>query len=272
MTDSGRHPTGSTSIGWAQRLRRDSHLVRLLAPRELRIRYRQSSVNILWAFITPVAVLLVYGLVLTQTFGVTTSCAPYLVSAWAGLVVWTFFASSVGSAVNSMVQSADLMQKLYFPREALPMSAVAAATLELLVGLVALVVITLIAGVPIGWNALWSVVPLLLVLIWTTAVSILVAVLAAFTRDVVHGVSLLLRVGFFATTVMYEAEQVPPAMAWSVELNPLSVAITELRNSLFCDLGPSWRLLGIHLVVAVLLLVGSLLYSRSVETRIVDVV
>jgi lipopolysaccharide transport system permease protein len=259
-------------VGLLERGIRTLRLVRVLAPRELRVRYRQSVLSVSWVLLAPVVILAVYGIILTQSFGVRSTCAPYLVTAWTGLVIWTFFATAVGGAVTSLLQSADLISKLYFPREALPLASVGAASVELVVGMVTVVGLAVVQGVAPGRWAPFALVPLVMLTIWTCAISIVVGVLAAFTRDIVHGVMLALRVGFFATAVMYEVQQLPGPFAWTARLNPVSVAITEVRNTLLCNTAPSWRLLSAHLVVASIALVAAVAYVRSVESRIVDVV
>lgn len=264
--------TGRMDKGLKRRATRTARLVRVLVPREVRLRYRQSSLNVAWALLSPVAILAVYGVVLTQGFGVGSTCAPYLVTAWTGLVLWTFFASSVGGSVWSLLQSADLISKLYFPREALPLGVVGASLVDLAVGLLTVVALAVVQGSSPGIMALYAVLPVLSLVLWTAAISIFVAVLAAFARDVTHAVNLLLRVGFFATAVMFEASFLPTALAWTAKVNPVTVAITELRNVLLCNTSPSFRLLGLHLLGGALALAAAVAYTRSVESRIVDAV
>jgi ABC-2 type transport system permease protein/lipopolysaccharide transport system permease protein len=256
-----------------QRGQRTLRLVRVLAPRELRIRYRQSFLNLFWAILSPVAIMAVYGVVLSQSFNVTGKCSSYLTSAWAGLVVWTFFASAVGLGAGALVQSSDLIAKLYFPREALPLAAVGAALVELVIGAVILFALAVVHdGIVPGFAALTSVLPLLAIMIWVSAISIVLAALAAFTRDVIHGVSLFLRVGFFASAVMYEVTDLPSALAWTADVNPVTMAANNLRESVLCGNVVSLPVVGIHLVVATAALVGALVYMRSVEARVVDVI
>src|SRR5687768_8544554 len=94
------------------RARRTWALLRILAPREFRTRYRQSVLDIAWSLISPVVILVVYGIILTRSFGVDGACSPYLSSAWTGLVIWTFFATAVGTATWSLLSSADLLAKV----------------------------------------------------------------------------------------------------------------------------------------------------------------
>lgn len=126
------------------RCHRTLQLVRVLAPRELRVRYRQSLLDLVWALISPIVILIVYGLVLTQSFGVNGTCGPYLSSAWIGLVLWTFFGTALGSSVTSLISASDMVTKLYFPRETLPLAMVGSALADLGIGLGTIAVVLLV--------------------------------------------------------------------------------------------------------------------------------
>ena len=244
----------------------------MLAPRELRVRYRQSFLDVTWALISPIVILVVYGLVLTQSFGVEGTCGPYLSSAWVGLVLWTFFATALGTAVFSLIASSDMVTKVYFPREALPLSMVGSALADLGIGLITVVIVMVVQGVHVGWPIVSAVLPIAVVVVWTSAVSVIAGVLAAFVRDVIHVVQLALRVGFFATPVMYETNFLPQQLAWTATVNPLAVGITGLREAALCSTWPDFPLLLIHLVTGSLLLLAGIVYTWSVESRITDVV
>ena len=254
------------------RCRRTVQLVAVLAPRELRVRYRQSVLDILWALISPIVILIVYGLVLTQSFDVEGTCGPYLSSAWTGLVIWTFFATALGTAVYSLIASSDMITKVYFPREALPLAMVGSATADLAIGMVTVLVVLLVQGVRPGLSAVTAVLPLLVAVIWTAAASVLAGVLAAFVRDTVHLVQLALRVGFFATPVMYEANFLPSQLQWTASVNPLAVSITGLREALLCNTVPDIPLQVAQIGAGALVLAGAVMYTWSVESRITDVV
>jgi len=111
-----------------------------------------------------------------------------------------------------------------------------------------------------------------MIVVWVAAMSVFGGVVAAFVRDVPHAVQLLLRVGFFATPVMYDESFIPPALRWTASLNPVAVAIDGLRDTLLCGRMPDMPLQLTHLVLAATLLVGAQLYTKSVEARIADVV
>lgn len=113
---------------------------------------------------------------------------------------------------------------------------------------------------------------MLVVVVWTAALSVWAGVMAAFVRDVVHLVQLALRVGFFATPVMYEATFLPEQLAWTANVNPLAVGITGLRQSLLCNTWPGVELQSLQFVAGGVVLFGGILYTSSVESRIADVV
>ena len=214
----------------------------------------------------------VYGLILTQSFGVITTCAPYLVTALVGMVVWNFFSGALSGAVGSLVQSTDLITKLYFPRESLPMAAVTAVMPDLIIGALIVIPVALIQGVHLRPIALLAVVPAAMIVLWAAALGIVLGVLAAFYRDTIYGVSLALRLGFFASPVVYEAAQIPEPFQWTVRLNPVAVAITEIRNVVLCGTGLSPRLLTAHLAASVIALIAAVSMTRAVESRVADII
>jgi lipopolysaccharide transport system permease protein len=264
--------TASALSAIVDRSRQTFRLVVVLAPRELRVRYRQSVLDIAWALISPIAVLVVYGLVLTDSFGVHGTCGPYLSSAWTGVALWTFFATALGSSVYSLIASAGLVTKVYFPREAVPLASVGSALADLGIGVLTVFIVLLVQRVSLGLPAVAFVLPVLVLVVWTAAVSVFAAVIAAFVRDIPHLVQVALRVGFFGTPVMYEAGFLPSQLAWTAKVNPVAVAITGVREALLCSTWPDFPLLAIHLLTGLALLLGAVLYTRSVESRITDVV
>jgi lipopolysaccharide transport system permease protein len=121
---------------------------------------------------------------------------------------------------------------------------------------------------PIAFTALLA---LLVLAVWTASISIFASVLSVFLRDVTQAVQLFLRVGFFATPVMYEPSLLPAPLAWTASVNPLAVAIAGVRDPVLCGTAPAWGPLLAQLAVGSLLLFAAVLYVRSVESRMADV-
>jgi ABC-type polysaccharide/polyol phosphate export permease len=214
----------------------------------------------------------VYGVVLTQSFDVDGNGIPYLSMAWSGLVLWTFFSGALGSSAVSLIYSADLITKVYFPKEAIPLSMVGASMVDLGIGLLTVVIIMPIQGLIPTWTAIFGLLPLLVLISWAAALSVFVAVLAAFIRDVPHAVQLIIRVGFFITPVMYDAESLPPSLRWTAVASPVAASIDGFREAVLRGNVPDLPVLLAHLVVGVSLFVASVSYTRAVEARLTDVV
>ena len=244
----------------------------VLVTREIRTRYRSSLLDLAWSAITPIVLLLVYGVILTQSFHVTSAASPYLSSAWAGLVLWTAFGSAVGGGVSSLIASSDLITKVYLPLEAMPLAYVGASLLDLGVGMTSLIVIALVQGVHLGPMSIVAVVPVVVLLVWSAVVAMFSAILAVFVRDTIHVVHLVLRVGFFATPVMYETSFLPRSLAWTAKVNPVSAAIIGLRDTLLRSVSPDWFVLVAQLLVGLFGFMLAVRYIRAVESRAVDVV
>jgi ABC-type polysaccharide/polyol phosphate export permease len=154
----------------------------------------------------------------------------------------------------------------------MPLSHVGLAMIDLIVGAVTFVPLALLQGVRFTPNALWVVLPLAVLIVWSAVFAMLASVIAVFVRDTIHLVNLILRVGFFATPVMYESTLLPPGFAWTAKANPIAAAIDGCRASLLCGDPPALRLMSFHLGVGCLLFAAMVLYTRSVESRVVDVV
>lgn len=253
------------------RSRRTWALLLTLTPREFRVRYRESYLDVAWAIITPLVLLAVYGVILTQALGVEGGCAPYLITAWIGLVLWTFFSSAVQSASTSLLRSSDLMAKVYFPREALPLADVGVTIIDLALGLGTVVVLGALQGVRPSVTAV-AVLPALVVLVlWTAALAVITAAATVFVRDIAHGVALVLRAGFFASPVMYDVSTLPEWLRWTASVNPVAVVITAVRDAVLCGRWPDLILLVVQGAAGGALLLVAVFYVRRVEARMVDV-
>lgn len=259
----------ATRVG---RARRVWSLLPLWSRREVRVQYRQSALDLGWSLITPVLTLVGYGIVLTRAFGVDGDGVPYLTFAWSGVVLWTFISGALTRGSLALVAAADLVRKAPFPREVVPIAAVVASCLDLGVGLLALVVLMVVQHVSLSITAVAAVPVALSMVIWVTAMAIILATATAFVRDVAHGLAVILRIGIFVTPVMYPVSQVPQQYRWALAVNPAAVSISSFRECVLRGNWPPWGLLGVHTVAAVALLGIALWYSKRVEGRLADVI
>lgn len=262
--------TGRLELGWAE-LWRARELVLLLAWRDVRVRYRQTLLGVLWAVLQPALLLAVFWAVVGR-LQQADSPVPYAVFALAGLVPWTFFASAVSSAAGSVVASERLVTRVYFPRMAIPWGAVAAALVDLVCAVPFLAVVC-------GWHGTWPgvwawAVPLAIAGILAAALgagTLLAAANVAY-RDVRYALPFLMQIWMLATPAIYLPQAAEPGgFAWWWGLNPMQGLVIAFRGALV-GLPVSWPTVGASLVAAALLLAGGCLYFRRVEDAFADVI
>jgi len=243
---------------------RARQIVRTITERNLRVRYKQSVLGFAWALLTPVGLLVVLTFVFGRVAGVDTGGIPYPLFAYIGLLPWAFFASAIATGGSSIVSDKALLNKSQFPREVFPLSAVAVAGVDAGMALVPLVVLFLVEQqAPAATTAL-AIVPLLVLIVFTTGMALALASIIVYLRDVRVVLPLLLQIGLFATPVAYGLELIPgwARLAYCF-LNPVAPVIDSFRRTVLLGQAPQWDYLGAGAVTAtVVLVVGYALFKR----------
>ena len=202
-----------------------------LAKRDIRIRYKQAAMGFAWAILMPIVV--VGAGVLVRYAMATISHTTLNLSSIAGLAVkslpWSFFVGSLGFSVASLTGNANLVSKIYFPREVLPLSVTLAQGFDTLIGSMVVTVMVAALGVTPSWQLLW--VPVLVVLLFcvTMAVGLFVSCANLFFRDVKYIVQVMVTFGIFFTPVLFEPTMFGPVGAPLMMLNPLAPLIEGFR-------------------------------------------
>jgi lipopolysaccharide transport system permease protein len=252
---------------WAHR-----ELLYFLIWRDLKVRYRQTFFGAAWAVLQPVLLMIVFTLLLGRVVGIAPAGVSYPVFVLAALVPWTFFASSVTGASSSLVNAANLVQKVYFPRLLLPLGAIGAYLLDLTIAMVVLLLTTFLVGMPLTITILWLVPLAVVASIGALALGVWLAAIDVRYRDVGHAVPFLIQLLLFATPVFYSPDLVPSSIRGLYDLNPMVGVIDGFR----------WAVLGFgeapvaslltSVAVSSIVLLGGLAYFRRVELTFADVI
>jgi lipopolysaccharide transport system permease protein len=239
-------------------------LLWLWTGREVRVRYKQSALGAAWAVIQPLALTVVFTLVFSRLMQVDTGGVPYPVFAYAALVPWTFFATSLAFAIPSLVNNLNLVGKIYFPREILPLANIGAALLDFGIAGVVFAGMLLLYQIPLTLTVLW-VLPLLAIqLILTAGVTLLGAAVIVFFRDVRFIIPLLTQVWMYASPVIYPVTLIPARWQTLYFLNPMAGIIAGYRSALVLGETPNLPALGLATLVSVgLLVIGYVTFKRS---------
>ena len=250
---------------------RSRELVRTLAEREIRARYKQAILGFSWAVITPLVLMVVFTVFVRRVARVDTGDAPYALFTYLGLLPWTFFSSSVNTGGQSLVTNSSLLNKIYCPREVFPVASVIVAGIDSTISTAILGVLFAIFTFAPKITSLWVPVLLVVQVAFTVGVTLVISGVLIYLRDLRQALPLLLQFGLFATPVAWGIDVVPER--WQVPyaiLNPLAPVIDGYRRTVLFGQPPQWELLGpAALSAAALLGFGYLLFKR-LETGFAD--
>jgi lipopolysaccharide transport system permease protein len=239
-------------------------LLGFLVLRDVRIRYSQSVLGVGWALMQPFFQMIVFTVVFGRLAHIDSEGVPYAIFSYTALVPWTFFATSLTFGIASLVNNMNLVTKIYFPREILPLASIGAAFVDFLVSAAILAGMLLIYGLAPGWISLW-VVPLLgLQVALTIAVVLLGSAVLVFFRDVRFVVPLLIQVWMYATPIIYPVSLVPERFRTLYFLNPMAGIIDGYRRVLLTGEPPQLDALAAGAVVTLALLaIGSVFFKHA---------
>lgn len=243
-------------------------LIRSLVSRELKARYRGSVLGFFWSFINPLLLLVTYGLVFTYMLPVRRppGMEPYLLFFACGILPWTWFQSSLAEAAGVLIAGGNLIKKVLFPAEVLPVVTVCTNLVQMLLALPVLAAFLLFHG-RLGPAAALVVLPILVELVFVLGLALVVSALTVHFRDIQSILGHLLHVWFFATPVLYSYGDLGPRMRGLLRFNPMTHIVVSYQQTLFEGRFDHWRGLGAAAVVAVLTFaLGAWLFDRLRDT------
>lgn len=253
-------------------------LLYFLVWRDVKVRYKQTALGAAWAILQPLATAAVFTLFFGRLAGIEGDGIPYPLFAYAGLLVWTLFAQGLTQAAGSLVGSANLITKVYFPRLVVPLAAVLGGLVDFAVALpVLFVMMAHYHRWPTSHLGFFPLFLAMAVLV-STGVGAWFAALNVRYRDVRYVVPFLVQLWLFVTPVIYPASKLAPLLAqwglpsWLPGLNPMAGVVEGFRWSLFDTGSPSLPLIASSAVTAVVFLVTGTLYFQHVERSFADVV
>jgi lipopolysaccharide transport system permease protein len=210
-------------------------LLLTLSAHRLSVRYKQSMLGSLWAVLQPLAMMIVFTAVFSRLARMPSEAAPYALFAYAGLLPWTLFASSVSSGTTSLVTNAMLVTKVSFPREILPATYVVAALADLAIASVVLVGMLVYYAVPVTVHALWVLPIVALLGAFSLACGMLLGAVQVRVRDVGIALTVVLQLWMFGSPVLYPLSAVPRSARWWYVLNPMAGFVDGFRRAVLAQ-------------------------------------
>lgn len=259
-------------ITQAGQLIRARDLIWAWTARTLRGRYQQSALGWLWAIVQPVATVAIFTVIFTRFVPVDTSGVPYILFSYTAVVPWTLLATSITDMAISLVQNMNLVGKIYFPREVLPISVLLARLVDFGISILLLAVLVLFYQRPISFAGLLYL-PLILgiQLVLILGLGIGSAALNVFYRDVDPLLKLGVQIWFYASPIIYPMSLVPENWQWLYFLNPMAGVIEGYRDVLIYNRVPGIYLLPSAVVASLIFLIGYWFFKR-VEFQFADII
>lgn len=255
-----------------ERLREYGDLLYTLSAHRISVRYKQTSLGVIWALLQPVMMMVVFTAVFAILAKMPSDGTPYALFAFTGLLPWTFFSTSVTSGTNSLVAHTQLITKVYFPREILPITYVIAGLFDFAIGFAVLLALMSWYAFPLAAVA-WNLVPIVALLAaWILSVSLVLAAVQVRFRDIGVALPVLVQILMFASPVIYPLSLVPEAWRGWYLLNPMAGIVSSFRDILLHQSVPDPHPLRIAFLVTAVALPAAYLFFKRAEATMADVI
>lgn len=252
---------------WAYR-----DLLWTLAERDIRLRYKQTLLGVVWVVLQPLMAAIIFSVVFGRLANLPSDEHPYILFVFAGLVAWNLFAGVVQRASTSLISNASLITKVYFPRLILPMASAGSVLVDALVALSAFLVLMLFSQFPVTWK--WVTLPCFAVLALMVAMgaSLWIGALSVRYRDLAYVLPFSLQVLLYSSPVTYAARLIPEQWRLLYSLNPLVGVIEGFRWALLGSSALTFEMLMVTLASSTVVFLSGIVLFQSVERGFADVV
>jgi lipopolysaccharide transport system permease protein len=247
-------------------------LLYFLTWRDVKIRYKQTSLGVLWALLQPLLTMLVFSVFFGRLAKIPSDGIPYPLFSLAGIVPWTFFSTGLNLSATSLVTSANVITKVYFPRLIVPVSSILSGLLDFVIAFGLIAVSMIYLGVAPTVRILWLPAFLLLAFVTALGVGLWLCALNVEYRDVRFTLPFLLQFWMYATPIAYPSSLLPEPWKTVYGLNPMAGVVEGVRWSLLPTAVQPGGLIPVSAGVALLVLVSGAYYFRRMERTFADVV
>ena len=263
------------SRGWLSlqldRLWHYRELLYFLVWRDVKVRYKQTALGVLWVVLQPLLTTFIFSILFGLLLDVPSGDVPYPVFALTGLIVWQYFSGSLNRTSTSLVGNANLITKVYFPRLIIPMTGVLSGLIDFVIGFVLLAIMMIFYGIRPGPEIALLPAFLLLAMITALGFGLWFSAFNVRYRDVGFLIPFLIQIWFYLTPVVYSSTLIPEQYRWLLGLNPMTGVVEGFRWALLGQ-APPGPLFIPSIVISLLVLLTGLLYFRRTERDFADIV
>ncbi len=229
--------------------------------KEIRGRYKNSILGIMWSFLNPLLQLLVYAVIFGALLGGNDS--TYHIYICVALIPWTYFTTTITQAAFTIIGNGDIIKKVYFPREILPISVVTSGAVNFVISTIIILAFVIFSGIGISKYILLYPFILLVQYVLLLGISFIVSAITVYFRDLEHIIGIILMAAFYGTPIVYKLEQLPANLQILMKLNPMTHLINAYRAIFYYHQLPNMKMLGILLIASIgLTVVGYYIFKK----------
>jgi len=245
----------------------------IFAWRDIKVRYKQTVLGILWAVLQPLLSTFIFTVFFGNLAKVPSGDLPYALFVFTGLVYWNFFASSLSNAASSLIGNEGIVKKVYFPRLILPLSSVVTGCVDFAINLTLLIIASFYFNFPPSPSAL-LIIPLgfLITFIAASGLGTLLSAINIKYRDVRYVIPFFIQLLIYLSPVIYPTSILKESNRLIMSLNPMTGVIEAVRSTISNDLVLNWTQLSVSIGVALLLFMVGIIYFRNTEKFFADLI
>ncbi len=203
-------------------------LLKTSVKKEVRSKYKNSFLGIVWSFLNPLLQIMVYAIIFSLIL--KNKQEHYAVFLCAGIIPWTFFSIAINKSAFTMIENGNIIKKVYFPREIIPISVVIAETINFLISTIIILGFVIIGGIGITKYLLLYPIILIAQYLVIISISFVVSSVCVYFRDLQHFIGIILQLLFYATPIVYSQDSIPHEYQWILKINPMTYIINSYRD------------------------------------------
>ncbi len=231
-------------------------------------KYKHSFLGVLWSFVNPLLQIIVYAIIFPLIM--RSNIEYYVVFMVCGLIPWNYFSTVINRASFTMIENGNILKKVYFPREILPLSVVTSETITFLISSIIIVGFVLGYGLGITINIVFYPILLFVQFVLLLGISLFVSSITVYFRDLQHFIGVLLQLFFYATPIVYSVESIPENFQWILKYNPMTYIIEGYRDIFYYQTMPEIGTLLIVLVIGILLCVTGYIVFNKLQKKFAE--
>ena len=229
--------------------------------KDIRGKYKKSFLGVFWSFLNPLLSLVVYATIFPMIL--KSSEANYTMFLMTALIPWTFFTSSITLGSFCMIANGDLLKKVYFPREIIPISTVTSCLINFLISTIIVIVFLFISGIGLSWYILYYPLIVLIQYIFLLGAGFILSSVTVFVRDLEHIITVIIMALFYGTPIVYSLSSIPSQFAFFIGLNPMSTIVMSYRDILYYQQTPNlMNLMYVGIFSVVILILGYFIFNK----------